>query len=1094
MDRFCPTMRRTPPEFLVLKGGGGKAFPYIGGARVLEQRGWMRGIKAVAGSSAGAIVGTFLALDYSADQIQATLLDEKLSRFLDWPWSKEALKKINKNHGGVKALWEIHKMFSGGPISALNQGLEVLWKTTGLFEADEFREWLDDHISKATGLKYCTFGELKTQIIPGTKFKDLHIWGQRINGDLKPRGFSTQDTECADLIISDIVRISMAFPGVFTPHSPYTMQFGLDLQPGDSNKELRKSGRTKMKGGSYVDGGMLNNLPITTFDTKRHTRSCYRGPMQETYEFNRRTLAFAPYSSTDKGKPAKKITSAAGVIMGVMKGFRHAEGALSATMPDSKFNAYRVVQMDVKDLQTFNISLSRKDLFAIVKVGTRACEAFLPKQIARPSSYFVVPKTDQRLPQKVYRPPHPSYVRRDDIKLDDSEGLGALIDRRDRSTTTRVLVGKGGQGKTELARAFAKKYSHRFSLIYWIDCTTPESKMLCMYRLAQTLDIPTAGQAWDDIHRAVWKELEEWPKDKDPWLLIFDNASRAVTLPKKGGSVLITSSKTKSWKRDKPIEVKGLSGQTGMALVKNILGRDRENVSRAVANQFEWSPLKIAIAATSMQAIGGVPTNDEDDSADKLPATLDEIFNYLSSDKVKHGSDAIACLHLLSYLSPESISTDWIAARPEAECPKESKGKELSTGNITNPNDVLKLLADRRLIRWKTTDNTLSISPTLQQLVRKWAKSKSSRALEILDQRVRSLHLEDDCDWERALEWFPHAARCLVIAKKKSAPEKAHITYALGCVKAHLGDADGAREAYETAIKHCTDKTTQDTLLKAKLKLAEMAFRQGCDTETVDLCIEALESHELDFPVIYARYGYLLGRTLRQMKGRVKDAHECLKVALKTSKRDDKKSWLTAMLRKELGEVCIKRSEYKAAVSYLKNALRATHLDNHPTKQAEARHQLGLAHEMLGELPSAIKEYEAALNLRKDLYEDAIHPDVADTLYHLGNCYREDRPFDAEFSYREALDIRKEIASAQPNSSEAGVAVANTYHALWQFFTEKGNMKEAKKNKKCAVELYKQWGRENPRITEMKEGIKPEGSSSSSQGKSKRARGKGKGL
>lgn len=56
---------------LVLSGGSTQAFAFIGAARLLEERGLMRHVRVVAGSSAGALVAFMLVLGMSADEIHS---------------------------------------------------------------------------------------------------------------------------------------------------------------------------------------------------------------------------------------------------------------------------------------------------------------------------------------------------------------------------------------------------------------------------------------------------------------------------------------------------------------------------------------------------------------------------------------------------------------------------------------------------------------------------------------------------------------------------------------------------------------------------------------------------------------------------------------------------------------------------------------------------------------------------------------------------------------------------------------------------------------------------------------------------------------
>src|SRR6056297_1911594 len=70
-------------ENLVFEGGGIKGIAYAGAISVLEEKGIMPGINRVAGTSAGAITATFLALGASGAQIEQILHDTQFTTFED---------------------------------------------------------------------------------------------------------------------------------------------------------------------------------------------------------------------------------------------------------------------------------------------------------------------------------------------------------------------------------------------------------------------------------------------------------------------------------------------------------------------------------------------------------------------------------------------------------------------------------------------------------------------------------------------------------------------------------------------------------------------------------------------------------------------------------------------------------------------------------------------------------------------------------------------------------------------------------------------------------------------------------------------------
>ena len=68
---------------LVFEGGGVKGIAYAGALQVLTDRGIMPQIKQVAGTSAGAITATLLALGYTAGEIKPIIMDLDFKKFED---------------------------------------------------------------------------------------------------------------------------------------------------------------------------------------------------------------------------------------------------------------------------------------------------------------------------------------------------------------------------------------------------------------------------------------------------------------------------------------------------------------------------------------------------------------------------------------------------------------------------------------------------------------------------------------------------------------------------------------------------------------------------------------------------------------------------------------------------------------------------------------------------------------------------------------------------------------------------------------------------------------------------------------------------
>ena len=68
---------------LVFEGGGVKGIAYSGAIKILEKKGIMKDIQRVAGTSAGAITATLLAVGVDADGVQKIVGGTSFRKFMD---------------------------------------------------------------------------------------------------------------------------------------------------------------------------------------------------------------------------------------------------------------------------------------------------------------------------------------------------------------------------------------------------------------------------------------------------------------------------------------------------------------------------------------------------------------------------------------------------------------------------------------------------------------------------------------------------------------------------------------------------------------------------------------------------------------------------------------------------------------------------------------------------------------------------------------------------------------------------------------------------------------------------------------------------
>jgi NTE family protein len=200
----------------VFEGGGVKGVGLVGALCSLEKRGyvWQR----VAGTSAGSIVATLVAVGYSAKEIKKIMFDADFNDFI--------------TEGGLQAVPLVGKTLS-------------LIVDKGLYNGDKIEAWITKYLEKKGKLKFkdvSANGISRLKIIAAdiTK-KDILI----LPDDLVKYGIDPMEFE-----IAKAVRMSISIPFYF---KPVKFKYKQDM--------------------SYVvDGGVLSNFPIWIFDVSGKPR------------------------------------------------------------------------------------------------------------------------------------------------------------------------------------------------------------------------------------------------------------------------------------------------------------------------------------------------------------------------------------------------------------------------------------------------------------------------------------------------------------------------------------------------------------------------------------------------------------------------------------------------------------------------------------------------------------------------------------------------------------------------------------------------------------------------------------------------------
>ncbi len=243
-DRWCD---------LVLEGGGVKGIGLIGAFEKLHEAGYNP--RRVAGTSAGAIIGSLVAAGMPVRTMLATMRQVDYKKFRD----ESFLDRLGVGGKSASLLFE-----------------------QGVYEGDYLRNWLAAELEK---LGVRTFADLKItddwakHLPPEQRYKLVVVASDITGGRLArlPWDYSRYGLNADDQMVADAVRASMSIPFFYEP--------------------------VKLGGQFLVDGGMLSNFPINLFDktpdwptfgiklAAKPDANMVANPIHNTFDFAKALLA-----------------------------------------------------------------------------------------------------------------------------------------------------------------------------------------------------------------------------------------------------------------------------------------------------------------------------------------------------------------------------------------------------------------------------------------------------------------------------------------------------------------------------------------------------------------------------------------------------------------------------------------------------------------------------------------------------------------------------------------------------------------------------------------------------------------------------------
>ena len=364
-NRFSllPSSSPSFPKNFAFKGGGVKGTAYAGIVKAFEERKLLGLIEKISGSSAGAIVSGLIAFNYTAAEIEDILFNKNFTDFLDHPFTKKRLQEVLKDKLSSvgKTLSTLSDLYHN--VVDPTKIMQTLWHTTGLCKGEELRKYIEQlnakKVEEVTGekIEYLTFGELSEFIRKGYPFKHLHVYGTKLGDKPAIVSFNSESIEYKDDIISDTICISATLPGVFQPRYRCIKHNGKRIVLENE--------------GSFVDGGVLYNLPLEAFDKKKSKKGV-------TFpKFNKYTLGFNLVSSStesDKRKEKVKVETVGDLLLGLTRTYYKAEALIRGL---NSSNAKRIIDIDIGDVQTADFGLSDEQKKALVDSGYEAASKFL---------------------------------------------------------------------------------------------------------------------------------------------------------------------------------------------------------------------------------------------------------------------------------------------------------------------------------------------------------------------------------------------------------------------------------------------------------------------------------------------------------------------------------------------------------------------------------------------------------------------------------------------------------------------------------------------------------------------------------------------